>query len=218
MLSLKKQSLIEFDSYLGSKGFNRHSDSFYGERYDRPIPGGRFSLSINWHLRKPVLVLDPASAGIRLDEVEHEVFRFEEPSELISEHDVLQRSTIAFRLAGNEVLNLLTNRYTISRESDCSAIAQKYIQNMFDKAERFWRKFASKEVIFDALSGIPAKARDSTRVEPFSSQRAVTLAKILKGPEIAERLGDQLLERLPDSSKKLFAEWLERAAQAWSKS
>jgi hypothetical protein len=72
----------------------------------------------------PALVLNPAFAGIRLDEVEKEVFRFEQKSELINEHDALHRGTIGARLDKHELFKTATGRYAITTVGDCQGVGE----------------------------------------------------------------------------------------------
>jgi hypothetical protein len=215
-LSFKKQLFKELDAFFEERGFKRHSDRFYGDRYDRPIAGGRHSLAIASHVRKPVVVLDAAFAGIRLEAIEEEVFRFEEKNELVSERDALQRNTIGLRLAANELFNITSNRYTIGTERDCSIIAEKYAQAMLERAERFWKEFSSSDAILAKLSDVPGKARDYAGTDIFSSERAVVLAKQLHGKDSAIKLADQIIARLPESAKRDLSSWLQRAEREWS--
>jgi hypothetical protein len=174
---LKKNLLRELDLYSGEWGFERRSDRFYGERYDQCIPVGRKSLTLNSHLRKPTLVLDPATASVRLDKVEEEVFRLEEKNELLSERDALQRNTIGLRLAGNEILNIATNCFAIATEDDCVIVGRRYATEMLRKAERFWAEVSTPEAILEKLSDVPGKARDYAGTYLFAAVRAIALAK-----------------------------------------
>jgi hypothetical protein len=214
-LPFRKQLLKEFDTFLGNRGFNRHSDRFYGDRYDRPRIGGRQSISIASHLRKPALVLDPAFAGIRLDAVEEEVFRFEEKTGLVSDHDALQRNTIGLRLEANEVLNIATNRYAITNEKDCPIIGERYIREMLERAERFWNEFSNSDVILATLKQVPGKARDYAGTDLFASERAIVLMKQQHGMASALELAGQINERLAESARKDFCSWLQKAESVW---
>jgi hypothetical protein len=157
---LKRNLLRELDIFFGERGFEPRSDRFYGDRYDRFVQNGRKSLTVNSHFRKPELVLDPPTASIRLDNVEEEVFRFEVKSELLSEHDALQCNTIGFRSAGNEILNVVTNRYAITTEDDCLVVARRYATEILRKAERLWEEVPTEEAILERLSDVPGKARE----------------------------------------------------------
>jgi hypothetical protein len=217
-LPFKKQLLKEFDTYLGPRGFKRRSDRFYGDRYDRQGVGGRQSLSIASHLRKPALVLDPAFAGIRLDAVEEEVFRYEEKTELISDHDALQRNTIGLRLDARELINIASNRYTINSEKDCEIVGQRYIREMLERAERFWSDFSSIDVILSVLKQVPGKGRDYAGTDLFASERAIVLAKQQHGMRTALELAGEITTRLAESTRNDLAAWLQRAEGTWGTS
>jgi hypothetical protein len=201
-LLFRKQLLREFDTFFGDRGFRRHSDRFYGDRYDRLTAGGRQSLSIASHVRKSAVVLDPALAGIRLDAVEEEVFQFEEKSELVSERDALQRNTVGFRLAAHELFNIASNRYAISTEHDCPIITERYAREMLERAERFWKEFSSANVILTILSDVPGKALDYAGTDLYASERAIVLTKQIDGRDSALELASQIITRLPASTRK----------------
>lgn len=215
---LKKRLFAELDSFFKERGFQRKSDRFYGERYDLAIEGGRKSLIISTHLRKPALVLDPATASIRLDKVEEEVFKFEERNELLSEYDALQRNTIGLRLSGSEIVNIATNRYAMATEGDCVTVAQKYATEMLRKAEVFWAKFPNQESILEKLSDVPGKARDYAGSDLFAAVRAVTLAKLLKGEIAARGLASEIMEHLSGTTKSELSGWVKNAFRAWETS
>ena len=214
-IKLRKSLLKELDLLFGEQGFNRRSDRFYGDRYDRLVEGGRKSITPNSHFRKPALVLDPPTVSIRLDKVEEEVFRFEEKSELISEHDALQRNTIGFRLAGNEILNVATNRYAITTEEDCQVVARKYVTEMLRKAERFWAEVPTEQAILERLSNVPGKAREYAGTDLFAAERAIALAKLLYGKEAAHDLASRIMNELSGTPKSELSPWVTRAFQAW---
>lgn len=215
LLPLKKLLLKEFDSYLGPKGFKRRSDRFYGDRYDRPITGGRQSLLIASHLRKPALVLDPALAGIRLDEVEEEVFRYEEKTQLISDHDALQRNTIGLRLDAGELISIASNRYTVTSERDCEVLGQKYAREMLERAERFWSDFSSLDAILSVLKQVTGKGRDYAGTDLFASERAIVLTKQQHGVRAALELAEEITTQLADSNRNDLITWLHRAEDVW---
>ena len=64
--------------------------------------------------------------SVRLNEVEREVFRFEHKSELLNEHDALQRGTVGKRLDKHELLKIATGRFAIATAVDCQNVGQKY--------------------------------------------------------------------------------------------
>ena len=213
--ALKKKLLVELDIFFGERGLQRRSDRFFGDRYDCAVQGGRKSIAINAHFRKQALVLDPATAGIRLDKVEEEVFRFEEKSELLSEHDALQRNTISLRLAGSEILNTVTNRYAISTEDGCVIVARKYATEMLRKAERFWAEVPTEGAILEKLSGVSGKAREYAGTDFFAAIRAITLVKLLHGEQAARNLASRITNRLSGAPQSDLSDWVKKAFQAW---
>ncbi|UWZ84248.1 hypothetical protein [Occallatibacter riparius] len=204
---LKRHLLREFDHYFNGKGFTRSSDPFYGDRYDRAISGGRQSIAIASHIRKPALVLDPAFASIRLDEVEDEVFRFEQKNELINEHDVLQRATIGTRLDKHELFKSVTGKYAITTVDDCPRLGVQYASEMLSMAERFWQSFPDHEAILAKLANVPGEARKYGGTDFFAGSRAVVLTRMLHGDAEARRFAEGVLDRLSGEPKLELSRW-----------
>ena len=215
VIRIKKRLLRELDLSFSEVGFKRKSDHFYGDRYDCAINGGRKSVTINSHIRKETLVLDPATASIRLDKVEEEVFKFEEKSELLSESDALQRNTIGLRLAGREIFNIATNRYVITTEDECVTVARRYAAEMLHKAERFWAELPTEASILERLSDVPGKAREYAGTDLFAAVRAITLAKLLHGEQAARDLASRIMSCLSGTPQSELSGWVRRAFQAW---
>jgi hypothetical protein len=211
----KRDLLEEFDRYFGKQGFRRSSDRFYGDRYDRVISGGRQSIALCSHVRRPALVLDPAFASIRLDEVEKEVFRFEQNNELINEHDALQRGTIGARLDKHEILNIAIGRYTIIEADDCQRVGNRYASNMLKMAERFWKLFPSSEAILAILAKVPGEARTYAGTDFFAATRAIVLTRMLRGTVEARAFADGVLNRLSGEPKRELSQWTRAAFDEW---
>ncbi|KAA6457837.1 hypothetical protein DYQ86_20920 [Acidobacteria bacterium AB60] len=213
---VKRHLLNELDRYFTERGFTRSSDRFYGDRYDRAVSGGRQSIAISSHLRKPVLVLDAAFASIRLHEVENEVFRFERDSKLINEHDALQRSTIGTRLDKHEVFKTATGRYAITTLDDCQRVGERYARDMIGMAERFWRLVPNPEAILSKLAKVPGEARKYAGTDFFAASRAIVLTRMLRGDSEARQFADAVLSRLSGEQKLELSQWKTRAFGAWS--
>jgi hypothetical protein len=214
--SLKLHLLKELDRHFSMQGFTRSSDRFYGDRYDRAISGGRQSIPIASHIRRPALVLDPAFAGIRLDEVEKEVFRFEQKSELINEHDALHRSTIGARLDKYELFKTATGRYAITTVDDCQRVGEKYASDMLSMAEQFWKLVPNPEAILAKLANVPGEARKYAGTDFFAASRAIVLTRMLYGDTEARQFADGDLSRLCGEPKLELSQWTMRAFDAWS--
>jgi len=214
--TLKRGILRELDRHFNERGFTRSSDRFYGDRYDRAIPGGRQSLAVNSRFRKSAFVLDPAFASIRLDEVENEVFRFEPNSELVSEHDVLHRSTIGIRLDKHEMLKIVTGRYEITSVDQAQRVAERYATDMLRMAERFWKLVPDHEAILAKLAKVPGEARTYAGTDLFAATRAIVLVRIMHGDVEAGQFAEAVLSRLSGEPRLELSEWKARAFTAWS--
>lgn len=214
--TLKRGILKELDRHFKEQGFIRSSDRFYGDRYDRAIPGGRQSLAVNSHFRKPAFVLDPAFASIRLDEVENEVFRFEPDSELVTEHDVLHRSTIGIRLDKHEMLKIVTGRYEITNVGQCQRIAERYAADMLRMAERFWNLFPDHEAILAKLAKVPGDARTYAGTDLRAATRAIVLVRMVHGDVDARQFAEVVVSRLSGEQRSELSGWKGRAFSAWS--
>jgi hypothetical protein len=212
---IKQQLLQVLDGCLTEHGFTRQSDKFFGDRYDRPIHGGRQSIAIASHQRGRALVLDPAFAGIRLDHVEHEVFRFEEKNELAGEKDVLWRNTIGSRLDKHELLRLMTGRWVIVNRDDCNRVGNEYARQMLRTADQFWRSVPTPEAILAKLAHVPGKARKYAGTDVIAAMRAIVLTRLLHGNGQARRFADDVLRRLPGTPGLELARWATRAFEAW---
>lgn len=213
--SLKQRLLKELDRCLGEQGFTRQSDRFYGDRYDRAIDGGRQSLALASHKRNRALILDPAFASIRLDEVEDDVFRFEEKNELVGNQDALQRNTIGLRLDKHELLKIITGKYAIVTEDDCTRVGNEYARQMLDLADRFWKSVSTPEAILAKLADVPGDARKHAGTDVFAAMRAIVLTRMLHGNREAHRFADGVLNRLSGTPAHELARWTTRAIEAW---
>jgi len=212
---LKRGILKELDRHFNERGFTRSSDRFYGDRYDRAIPGGRQSLAVNAHVRRPAFVLDPAFASIRIDEVENEVFRFERNSEMVTERDALHRSTIGIRLDENELFKTLTGKYQITGVDQCQRVAEKYARDMLRMAEQFWKLVPDYEAILAKLAKVPGQARTFAGTDFFAATRAIVLVRMLHGYTEALKFADGVLSRLSGEQRLELSEWKTRAFSAW---
>lgn len=213
--ALKTQLLKELDRRFGEQGFTRSSDRFYGDRYDRATPGGRQSIVLASHMRQRVLVLDAAVASVRLDEVEKEVFRFEQKSELLNEHDALQRGTVGKRLDKHELLKIATGRFAIATAVDCQKVAEKYANEMLSRAEQFWKLVPTPRAILVCLAEVPGQAREYAGTDFFAATRAVVLTRMIHGEAEARLFADGVLSRLSGDPKLELSQWVMRAFDAW---
>jgi hypothetical protein len=214
--SLKQRLLKELDRSLGERGFTRQSDRFYGDRYDRAIHGGRQSIALASHKRNRALILDPAFAGIRLDEVEDDVFRFEEKSELVGKEDSLRRNTIGVRLDKHELLTVITGRYAIVTEDDCTRVGDKYARQMLGMADRFWKSVPTPQAILAKLTNVPGDAHKYAGTDVFAAMRAIVLTRMLHGNGEARRFADEVLSRLSGTPALELARWRARAFETWA--
>jgi hypothetical protein len=209
-LSLKRIMIEELDQVLGPRGFIRVSDKFHGHRYDRPFSCGRKSIGINWHFRRPVLVLDPPNVSVTLNEVEELVARYEEKNAFMTPADVAWRSTIGLRLDRGEILNKLIGKWTAAAEDDCRGIVANFVAATLRKAESFWSTVATPDAILAKLSDDPVKVRDYAMPDHVGAERAIVLSKLLHGSEKSRALARDRLARLSGSSKIQLVEWLSR--------
>ena len=211
-LLLKNIFLRELDRSFVPSGFVRISDNAHGHRYDQPFPGGRKSIQINWHIRKPALVLDPPYASVTLDEVEETVARFEEKNPLSKAEDVSWRSTVSRRLDRGELVKLLTMRWTVATEDDCANVAAVFFKETLREAEVFWASVPTPEEILCKLSDDPKRTRAFALPDYIAAERAIVLAKLLHGSEKSQTLASDRLARLSGTSKVELARWLSQAS------
>jgi hypothetical protein len=211
-LSLKRSMIARLDEIFGLNGFVRFSDKFYGHRYDRPFPGGRRSVAVNWHLRKPDLVLDPPYVSVAIVEVQEIVAQFEEESVLVTPADVAQRSTIGLRLDRGEILKTLSGKWAVSHVDDCARVAADYAAQTLRDADLFWSTVATPESILDKLTADPKKVRAFAAPDHSAAERAIVLCKLLHGSDKSQVLARDRLSRLSGSSKEELSAWLSRAS------
>jgi hypothetical protein len=209
--SLKKCLLRQLDQLWGEKGFSRISDKFFGDRYDRAIPAGRQSISLNSHARGEAVVLDPPVVAVRLNDVEDFVFDHEEKSSLLTREAALQRATIGIRLDKGDFLKLLTDKWLITNEDDCVRVTRDYAAEVLREGETFWNSVSNPEDILSILSGPPAKVCLYSGTEYFGAMRAIALAKLLYGDEKARAVARDAVSRLSGSSRAELSRWVDRA-------
>ena len=213
--ALNTQLLKELDRRFGEQGFIRSSDRFYGHRYDRATPDGRQSIALAFHMRQRALVLDPAFASVRLDEEEREVFQFEQKSELVNEHDALQRGTVGKRLDKFELLKTASGRYAIATPDDCQTAGEKYPTEMLKEAERFWEIVPTPEAILARLTDVPGEASKYAGTDFFAATRAIVLTRMIHGEAQARLFADRVLSRFSGNPRLELSQWMMRAFDAW---
>ena len=211
-LSLKRNMIEHLDKLFVPRGFTRISDKFYGHRYDLAFPGGRRSIAINWHLRKPDLVLDSAYASVTIDEVQEVVARYEETSALTKPNDIAWRTTIGLRLEQGDILRTFTRRWTVSNDEDCVRVAADFAEKTIRGAETFWSIVTTPESVLAKLAANPIKVRDFAAPDYSAAERAVVLCKLLYGTEKSKSLARERLDCLSGNSKKELSDWLARAS------
>lgn len=212
MILFKKRVLDQLDQIFGQHGLERISDKFYGHRYDRPFPGGRRSIAINWHIRKSALVIDPPYVSVTIDEVEQIVGRYEEEHILRTPTDVAQRPTIGCRLDGGELMKTFIGKWVVSTEDDCARVAASYASETLRKSEIFWRTVPTPESILVRLSGDPVEVRTYALPDHVAAERAIVLSKLLHGCDASHALARERLSRLSGNSKEELSAWLSRAS------
>jgi hypothetical protein len=217
-ISLQNALLKELDQLFKKSGFVRVSSNDHGHRFDAPFPGGRRSIGVNWHIRKPALVLDPPYASITIDEVEQTVAQFEERNPLAKNSDISWRSTVSMRLDQGEILRLLTMKWTLVREDDCLRVATDFVKQTLHNAEVFWESVSSPSAILSKLSDDPSKTRAFALPDYIAAERAIVLAKMLLGEERSRVLADDRLARLSGASKVELEKWLSHASSSLFKS
>lgn len=200
------------DKLFVPRGFTRISDKFYGHRYDLAFPGGRRSIAINWHLRKPDLVLDPAYASVTIDEVQEVVARYEEPNALTKPNDIDWRTTIGLRLEQGDILRTFIGRWAVSNEEDCVRVAADFAEKTIRGAKTFWSIVATPESVLAKLAADPIKVRDFAAPDYSAAERAIVLCKLLYGTEKSQNLARERIDRLSGTSREELSGWLARAA------
>lgn len=211
-ISVQAALLKELDQIFAKSGFVRVSSNDHGHRYDAPFPGGRKSVGINWHIRKPALVLDPPYASITIDEVEQTVAQFEESNPLAKSSDISWRSTISKRLDRGEIFRLMTMKWTLVREEDCQRVAADFVKRTLRDAEAFWASVSTPREILSKLSDDPTKTRAFALPDQIAAERAIVLCKLLYGTEKSKSLARERLDCLSGTSKKELSDWLTRAS------
>lgn len=216
-LSLKRNLIAQLDKIFVPRGFVRVSDKFYGHRYDRTFPGGRRSIAINWHLRKPDLVLDSAYASVTIDEVQEIVARYEEINVLTKPNDVAWRTTIGLRLEHKDIVRTVTRQWAVSNDDDCVRVAADFAEETIRGAETFWSMVATPESVLAILSANPIKVREFAAPDYSAAERAIVLCKLLYGTEKSKSLARERLDCLSGTSKKELSDWLLHAS-SWLES
>lgn len=211
-LSLKRNLIAQLDKSFVPRGFIRVSDKFYGHRYDRVFPGGRRSIAINWHLRKPDLVLDAACVSVTIDEVQEVVAKYEEANALTKPNDVAWRTTIGLRLEQGDIVRTFTRRWAVSNDDDCVRVAADFAKETIRGAESFWSMVDTPESVLAKLSADPIKVRDFAAPEYSAAERAIVLCKLLYGAEKSQNLAQERIDRLSGTSRQELSDWLARAA------
>ena len=211
-LSLKRNLIAHLDRIFLPRGFIRISDKFYGHRYDRVFPGGRRSIALNWHLRKPALGLDPAYVIVTIEEVQEVVARYEETNALTKPSDVAWRTTIGLRLEQGDIVRTFTRRWAVSNDNDCFRVATDFAEETIRGAETFWGVVTTPESVLAKLSANPIKVRDFATPDYSAAERAIVLCKLLYGTEKSRSLARERLDCLSGTSKKELLGWLARAS------
>jgi hypothetical protein len=213
-LSLKRKLMLQLDHAFLPLGFTRVSDNFYGHRYDRSFTGGRRSIAINWHVRKPDLVLDAAYASVTIDEVQRIVARYEEKNELATASDVAWRTTVGRRLESGDLVRTLTRRWAVSKDDDCIRVAANFASETLRGAESFWNTVDTPERVLAKLAADPIEVRDYAAPDYSAAERAIVLCKLLYGTENSRNFARDRLESLSGPSRGELSAWLSRAS-AW---
>ncbi len=208
---LKKVLLRELDGRFGELGFNRSSDKFYGDRYDRPIRGGRQSVSLTVYPRKGYLELDLPSISIRFDEVEELVAKFDGPHPLVTPKDIAARATLGTRLEPNNALAVFRKTWVLTEEQDAKRAAEEFVQHVVEKAGPFWEHFSNPAEVLKVLSGDIEDARRYAGTDALAAKNAIALGMIIGGRDKAREIADAKLTTLKGEALNEVKGWVERA-------